>query len=193
MKRLIRIILVIAFSSTIFWGTTVSAKTSNGDPGTEALVFGCFDLTEIKSFLTNVTFYSYPAEIKLRQGYQGDIKMFDMYHGGLYIADRVKPGQYWLKAIATMKYGYSLNPKETYSDINYQPAESDVFTVKAGDIYFYGTYKYRVVEKAKLFSSAKFSLEKIETPGEKELLQLVLEKMKGSKWEAKIQERLANL
>lgn len=191
MKRLFRItiisILIIFLSGTI----VISAKKSKGDPEKEALLFGCFDLTEIDSYLVNVNFMEYSEpKFKIKNFY---VKLFDTYHGGLYIADQVKPGQYWLMAFFTRKYGLQFQNKITECKVCYKPIEADLFTVKAGDIYFYGTYKYRVAQKAKLFSDGKFNLEKVDTPSEKELLQMALEKLKGSKWEAKIHERLAKL
>ena len=190
LKTMIVTLLIVIMAST----NVLYAKTSKGDPEKEALVFGCIDMSETNSILSFVSFMRYPPELKGYSGYPRDIEVFDTYNNGLFIADRAKPGEYWLMAFYTKKYSLvRLNEEVTFHDINHKPTEDDVFTLQAGDIYYYGTYKYIEVEKAKLFSSAKFALEKVETPGEKELLEMMLEKLKGSKWEEKIIERLATL
>lgn len=190
MKRLIHFTLITMLFITLLSGISVYAKTSKGDPEKEALVFGCIDLAEVNSNLTNMDFLKYEGP---RIGIGKLINMYDYYDNGLFIADRVIPGQYWLMNFSIKKLGFQLRQEPTICTITNKPAEADMFTVNQGDIYFFGTYKYQVVKKAGMFSRGQYTLEKADSPSEKELLQMVLEKLQGSKWEAKIQERLANL
>ncbi len=190
MKRSIRIILITSLMITLLTGINVWAKTSNGDPEKDALVFGCIDLTDINSYLKDVSFLRYEGP-KIGIGkYMG---IYGLYENGLFIADRVVPGQYWFATFSTQAYGFHLRQDPAISTITNNAAEADKITVNQGDIYFYGSYKYRVAKKAGFLSRGSFSLEKADTPSEKELLQMVLDKLKGSKWEPKIQERLAKL
>lgn len=145
--------------------------------------------------LIKATIYrKYPPPKISIDGYRGDIDIYGAYRNGVYIADRVKPGQYWFEGFYTRGFSWMmLNEEITFHAVSYKPEEDEIFTVQAGDTYYYGTYKYVEVEKAKLFSSAKFALEKVENPDEKKLLKMLLEEFEGSKWEAKIAERLSTL
>mgnify|MGYP001003471880 CR=1 FL=1 len=192
MKTISKVVIITLLLTAMISTNVISAKIGRGNPEKEVLVFGCIDMSETKSILSFVSFMRYPPKLKGYSGFPRDIE-FDVYRNGVYIADRAKPGQYWLKGFYTKKYGLSLKEEVTYHDVNHKPTEDDVFTIQAGDIYYYGTYKYVEVEKAKLLSQGKFVLEKVETPNEKELLEMMVEEFKGSKWEAKITERLATL
>lgn len=179
--------MVISILTLLLAGSIAFSANSKGDPEKDALVFGCFDLSEINSYIDNISFIKYPPRLSGFMGFPHDINIYFIHKSGYYIADQVKPGQYWLMGFYTRPIGLQFQNKVTNCQVTYKPTEADVFTVKEGDIYYYGTYKYRVAEKG------QFALEKVDTPSEKELLQNILESMKGTKWEAKIQERLASL
>lgn len=154
----------------ILINTVVFSARSKGDPEKEALVFGCIDMSATNSYLYSLSFFRYPPKVKISLGIPSDIKMFGIYENGLFIGDRVKPGQYWLMAFHTKEYGFKIRDAITCCQVNYNPTEEDTFTVQAGDIFYYGTYKYIEVKKGTLLSKGEFILEKTETPSEKELL-----------------------
>lgn len=188
-----RLRVSIVFFILALLSITAFSATSKGDPEKEALVFGCIDMSAANSYLYSLSFLRYPPKVKISLGIPNDIKMFGIYENGLFIGDRVKPGQYWLMAFHAKEYGVKIRDEITYCQVNYNPTEEDTFTVQAGDLYYFGTYKYIEVKKGTSLSKGEFILEKAETPSEKELLEVVLEKLKGSKWEEKIRERLAAL
>lgn len=193
MRRSLKILGVLMLTIGIVCNFSAFASESKGDPEKDGLIFGCIVLEDTKSFIDNMSFMRYPPKFNGFPAYPHDIEMYGIYTTGLFFADQVKPGQYWLLGFYTDKTGFQLKRQKTYCQLNYRPTEADTFTVNAGDIYYYGTYQYQVVDKGGFLSKGKFSLEKTDTPSEKELLTKVLEKLKGSKWEAKIQERLASL
>ena len=67
-------------------------------------------------------------------------------------------------------------------------------TIEEPGIYFVGAYAYQEVETG-FFEAGKFSIEPIESPSEKSLLQalLAMDWVKGTQWQARIQNRLAEL
>lgn len=182
---------IVLFSSAPF-----AAGASNSDPEKYAFIFGCIDTYSIKGYLDGLSFMSYPPKMKLYSGlFPRDIAMTDIYTNGLFFSDKVKPGQYWLAAFQVKKPGFTSGNGITNCNINWgRPSPEELITLEAGEIYYWGSYQYIEIKEG-LFSKTQFTLQKIDSPGEKELLEQILDSkyIKGSKWESKIRERLEKI
>ncbi len=108
---------------------------------------------------------------------------------GLFFTYYLPPGSYKLASLS----GSSFWKGDYRYNFPRQGADTAVRIVKPG-IYFLGAYKYKDV-KTGFFEAGKFNMERVNSPTEAELLRRVLDEaeIKGSAWEAKIRQRLAQL
>ncbi|HEX2954419.1 MAG TPA: hypothetical protein VHR47_10615 [Bacillota bacterium] len=182
------LLFVILFNSTLLEAKTRKEDTLEAE--NDALVFGCIDTSEAKYSLISVDFFKYPPlENKLKYfNIDREIHLYGVYNNGLFIADRVKPGPYWLLKLLLCNWrGYVECP------FTYEPTPADTITIHENEIHYFGSYKFTVIKGKTVFSGKKFSFDQTGIPTEKELLEQVYEKMKGTRWEEKIKERLSQL
>ena len=147
-----------------------------------ALIFGHIDLTDAGYNLENVNLLKY-KKVCFGGGTGGIGEPLRVYSDGSFFVENLDPGRYLLGGF-TAGNVLHWNSKST---------EKDVFTIKSGQIFYLGTFKYVPGKKAGFMSQATFSLERSKTPSERELLQWLIEMTKGTTWEAKIRARLKKL
>jgi hypothetical protein len=108
---------------------------------------------------------------------------------GLFYSSYLPPGTYQLSSFGGSGF---FRGEHRYSFPKQGRNETAVRIDKPG-IYYLGSYKYKKV-KTGMFEQGKFTIERVKTPTETELLQRILNEnadIKKSKWGDKIRARLA--
>lgn len=176
---LLTLISIVAVSCASLPVTEVKNEES-------AMIFGFMDVTELAGYVNFMSFMKYPPQTKPYFGTPTDVKVH-VYKDGLFFAENVEPGEYWFAQFHT-------NDKKVY-EVTWQPTEKDLFTVKSGQLRYVGSTKCVIEKKPGILlpTKGKFSLQPVESPTEKELLLQILEKVRGTGWEAKVDQRLSKL
>ncbi len=153
------------------------------DPA-NSLVFGFVDMSDAPTKMTGaqVMQVAPPTE----KPYWGT-----NVRDGLFYTYYLPPGSYKL---ATLHGSSFFKGEYRYSFPRQGAGESSVRIAKPG-VYFLGSYKYKEV-KTGIFEQGKFSIERVNSPSEAQLLQRILDEekdIKGSVWEERIRQRIARL
>lgn len=156
----------------------------NIDDPSNSLVFGHIDMSEAP---TDVS-YAWIMQVAppTETPYWGtDVKK------GLFHTSYLPPGTYQMS-----KFGGSgfFAGEHEYS-FSKQGRNATAVKIEKPGIYYLGSYKYKKV-KTGFFEQGKFTIERVNTPTEAELLKRILaedDDIKKSNWQAKIQARLAKL
>jgi len=169
-------------AACLIFSGLLSGCASEGPPRdindpTNSLVFGYIDMDEAPRGVNTATFLQVapPSDTPY---WETDVNK------GLFFQAHLPPGSYQLT---------SLSGSNTIYDFPRQGNETSVRIAKPG-IYFVGSYKYKAV-KTGLFEAPKFSIERVKTPTEADLLKQILgnEAIGKSAWGGKIRARLAQL
>lgn len=148
-----------------------------------SLVFGYVDMSDAPTKLNGASIMQVaPPSDKPYWG--TDVR------NGLFYTYYLPPGSYKLASLS----GSSFFKGDYRYNFPRQGADTAVRITKP-DIYFLGSYKYKDV-KTGFFEQGKFSIERVNTPSEAELLRRILAEdgeIKGSVWEERIRQRLARL
>jgi hypothetical protein len=106
---------------------------------------------------------------------------------GLFWNEHLEPGSYMLTSFG----GHSVlrNASYTYEMPEYG-SNGTAKVIKKPGMYYMGAYKYT---KEGSFFNPKFSIEPVESPTEREVLEMLLPLSTGTQWEAMIKARIAKL
>lgn len=181
MKRFVFVSAVI-LAVALLVGCSSLGPVSDIKDAESALIFGHIDLTDVGYNLENVNVLKY-KKIYYGGGTGAIGEPLRVYSNGSFFVENLDPGQYLLGGFTAGNILH-WNSKST---------EKDVFTIKSGQIYYLGTFKYVTGKKAGFMSQGTFSLARSKTPSERELLQWLIEMTKGTTWEAKVRARLSKL
>ena len=144
------------------------------DPGT-SLVFGYIDMTDAPTTISGASIVQvWPPSDKPDWGANARHGLFHTY---------VPQGSYQLASVsgsspAKVSYSYDI---QNWDELRVHQQQG---------IYFLGSYRYLRTE------TGGFELERMDTPNEAQLLKRILDEdlaVKGSAWEGRIRERLAEL
>ena len=139
-----------------------------------SLLFGYMDMTDAPSPIDDFNMKVVPT--------------YDSYYyfeveKGLFYHAAVPPGTYQLNEFSgTSTYLLFFHNLHRYSFLN----PDAQFKIAKPDLYFLGSFKY-------LKDKDTFKLTRIQAPTEAELLRLLLPKVKGTKWETVVVNRLGTL
>lgn len=177
MKRTLLLILMIA---ALLTSGCMGGMISNPKSKDASLVYGFIDLKggSTRGLVRDVELTSVDED-KPATYYSGSIKF------GLFFFSSIPPGSYMLTSfeghgstVLGYDYRYNLPP---YSQSDYK------LKIKKPGIYYMGSHKFNKAGKK------SFTLKRVKTPTEKQLLEWLLEEAIGTKWEPKIRARLKQL
>lgn len=160
---------------------SIGPERDINDP-TNSLVFAFVDMSEAPTKIDG-------ASLK-PQGEEGYWHMGVAKDGQLLTQSYLPPGAYQL---ATLQGSGFFAGNNVYRFPTYGRNETALRIQKPG-IYFMGSYRY-VKVKTGVFEASKFAIERINTPTELELLQRIQKEdwVKGTQWEARLRNRIAEL
>jgi len=195
----------LAFSVTILCLLSFSflpagdEETITVDNPTNSLVFGYIDMSDAPTKVSGAWLEQLSPPTETPYWSMGVEK-------GLFYNTFMKPGTYKLSSFAGS--GFMAGAHEYH--FPRQGRDETAVTIVEPGIYFLGAYKYVQVQKGGMFKQAKFSLERIDDPGEAELLRRILDdemkvqkskdykgprkvKIKDTQWAEKIRAYLAEI
>lgn len=182
MKRRSGIVLAL-LTLGLLAGCAGSGHGRHIDDASNSLVFGYVDMSDAPTSVASASIMQVAPPTE--KPYWGtDVR------DGLFYTPYLPPGSYKLASLSGsgfFKGDYQYNfPKQGRGD-------TGVRIAKPG-IYFLGSYKYKKV-KTGFFEGGKFTIERVKSPSEAELLKRILGEgdIKSSKWAEKIRARLAGL
>lgn len=94
---------------------------------------------------------------------------------------RVKPGKFLFK---------SFYANQDFYYIAKESNEKAWFTVRPGQVYYVGSYQAKFTDPGRFFTTAKFRLEPVKSPGKRELLQWLTTISQGTGWEKRVRKQL---
>ena len=177
MKNKFHLIIAIFF---IFWLTGCAQYWSISESeGADSLIYGKIDLTasRFKGFTWFEIRYEAPDGTLKSVMWNKHIDVMN----SIFTIENAGPGTYQI-----MEFGSGGG--QNLISFNMGPAVPNVTSihVKTPGIYYMGTFKYIDKEES-------FSLERSQLQNEAQLLELLLPRAKGTKWEPKMQVRLNKL
>lgn len=183
-ERLRHLILLASTALLVACGSgAIGPERDINDP-TNSLVFGYVDMDEAPTKVD-------AAWLK-PQGQEGYWQLGVIKHkpGQVFFQSHIPPGSYQLSSLRGSGFFAGDN---IYSFPTYGRNQTAVRIQKPG-IYFLGAYRYRKV-KTGVFEGGKFEFVRVDSPAELELLQRVQQEdwVKGTQWEARIRNRVAEL
>jgi hypothetical protein len=148
------------------------------DPGeNSSLLFGYIDMSGSGDIL---------GEVYLTQDEKSGIAYrqspMRTYKDGLFFMQDLPPMRYVIPFFYAGGKLYSLRPDE-----------EDAFQLPPNTLAFVGSYKYHDPKKGGIFTSKKFDLIDADSPTEAEVLKMLLERVEGNRWKARISDRLKEL
>jgi hypothetical protein len=146
----------------------------------ESLVFGYIDMSDAPISLQWVSMK------RLRPVTEAPYYRF-VVADGLFYRTATLPGTYKFESFG----GEGWNTRYTFSFPVQGRGAMDPIIDKTG-IYYVGAYKYKKV-KTGFFEQGKFEVEKVDKPGEKELLLRLLKTAEHPSWKAAIKKRIEAL
>lgn len=177
MKKLLGVIALLAAS--VFSGC---AHMHNPEQPNASLAFGYIDMDDAPTNVDIVTMRQYKPKPVDNKPY----RTVDAVKG-MFWFDQLGPGSYQL-----VEFGGSSCWKQmsaNYSMQDFSRNETALVVAKPG-LYYMGSYKYRKVGS---FFSNKFTIDRVNTPSERQLLQGMLEYSTDTQWEAMIKKRIGML
>lgn len=148
------------------------------DPGeNSSLLFGYIDMSGSGDML---------GEVYLTQDERSGIAYRQSpmmtYKDGLFFMQDLPPMRYVIPFFYAGDKLYSLRPDE-----------EDAFQLPPNTLAFVGSYKYHDPKKGGIFTTKKFDLIEADSPTEAEVLKMLLERVEGNRWKARINSRLEEL
>lgn len=165
--------------AVVLAGCATSDEITGPSDASRGMIIGRFDYSDSKYIVTAITLD--PSDrISIRSGMRGE--RVHVYNGGVFFADDLRPGKYRIAAL--------LSGNRIYTPPAKQKME---VAVRPGEIRYMGTYKLRI-DDPKLFSRTGGSMTRTDrNPNERQLLGEILVLVKGTGWQRKIEQRIAQL
>lgn len=108
-----------------------------------------------------------------------------VFRNGNFVAENLKPGNYYISRFASKKLFYSL-------DKDARSAYQWIFNVEPGTVKFVGSYEISNV-KPGLFVKGDFNIRSVRHPTERKILKHMFEVTQGTGWQARIDRRIKSL
>jgi len=145
-----------------------------------SLVFGYIDMDdspakELEAFTLKQVLPKTDKPYWNMRTYEGVFYMENMPNGSYQLNQFGGPGGFFSSA--------------SYYWFNF-PTQADGFRVTKPGLYYLGSFKYK---KAGSFWNPKFDIEPIESPGEREAIEKILQYSKGTGWEGMLLKRYQKL
>ena len=181
MKRFY-LLLVLASIFTIGCGG-ISKQLETNDPGSTSLVYGHIDMGKAPCEL---------GWLDLKQVLPVTDKPY--WHvridKGAFYDETIRPGSYQMSGLGGAGKGFLIFSSNTVYTFNF-PVQTEGFRVdQPGKLHYLGSWK--ITSKGDFFSSS-YSIVPTASPTEKEILEIVLPRSKGTQWEGMIQRRIRKL
>lgn len=148
-----------------------------------SIVFGYIDMREAPSRLDHVTMR------RLRPAGQPPY-LFHVEDGVFFQLD-VAPGIHKFE-----RFGGSSVLKQTAYDYKFpNQGKGELLEIKRPGVYYVGSWRYKKIKSAGFFGGGggEFDLERVDTPGERHVLEQVLADASHEHWKKMIRARLAEL
>jgi hypothetical protein len=161
----------------LFGGCALNSEVRTSDAPDAALIFGFFDMKDAPFELGCVR-----VTQDEKKGIAYPQSCMNTYADGLFFIENVPPMRYHVP------FFYAGGKLHTISS-----DEKDLFKVRAKSMYFYGAFKYKVVNKDLLdaFKPDQYGLIPVKSPGEKTVLKMLQDRVKDPRWKARIKAKLA--
>lgn len=174
-------LLLLAILLASCGSRSIGPERDINDPS-NSLVFAYVDMSEAPTKIDG-------ASLK-PQGEEGYWSMGVASDGQLLTQSYLPPGSYQLDSLRGSGFFAGNN---VYRFPTYGRNETALRIQKPG-IYFMGSFRY-VKVKTGVFEASKFAVERVKAPSELELLQRIQKEdwVKGTQWEARIRNRIAEL
>jgi len=158
-------------------GCALNSEVRISDEPDAALIFGFFDMKEAPFELGCVRITQ-----DEKKGIAYPQSCMTTFADGLFFIENVPPMRYHVP------FFYAGGKLHTISS-----DEKDLFKVRARSLHFYGSYKYKVVNKDLLdvFKPDQYGLKPVSTPSEKAVLKMLQDRVKDPRWKARIKAKLA--
>src|SRR5689334_7850280 len=158
-------------------GCALNSEVRTSTEPDAALVFGYFDMEESPYELGCVRITQ--AE---KRGIAYGQSCMQTFADGLFFMENVPPMKYHVP------FFYAGGKLHTISS-----DEKDAFNVRAKSMYFYGSFKYKVVSKELLdvFKPDQYGLKPVKSPSEKAVLKMLQDRVQDPRWKARIKAKLA--
>ncbi len=146
-----------------------------------SLIFGYFDMSESPYELSCVTMtQDERSGIVYRQSCMTTLA------SGLFFIENIPPMKYH---IPFFNAGGKLHMISS--------SEQDLIDVPPQSLAFLGSFKYKVHDKnlaqVLRITSEKYGLEPVKSPGEKQVLKMLLKEVKDPRWQQRIQQKISQL
>lgn len=164
-------------------------------------IFGYFDIpSDSYGYLQALSIMRYPPQIRAYMGVATDVRYIT--RGEAFFAYDAEPGQYAVTGIYTDGGGllgstqYQLtivDSKLWYEGTDTKVIKENLFTVKPGELYYFGAERVYKGKQPGLFSNGSFSIGPETSVTEKEVLEKLLPSLKGTPWDEPARELIASL
>ncbi|MBN1799333.1 MAG: hypothetical protein JW822_12200 [Spirochaetales bacterium] len=181
MKKLFLLLGIILVVSTLTSCITMPITDPKSDKPT--MLYGMIDMSEMGYSITSITM-SYFESFDVLFGSTISVRV---YGNGLFFAEDIKTGYY---AIETFRSG------NVFFDMPNKTKKEDYTYIKEGQLFYWGAFKGVQVEKAdplrQIFLSelGSYEVRPHNKHNRKTLLNMILEKVQGTGWEAVINREL---
>jgi hypothetical protein len=157
-------------------GCALNSEVRTTTEADAALIFGFFDMKEAPFELGCVRITQ-----DEKKGIAYPQSCMKTFADGLFFIENVPPMKYHVP------FFYAGGKLHTISS-----DEKDLFNVRAKSMHFYGSFKYKVVDKGLLdaFKPDQYGLRPVSTPSEKAVLKMLLGRVQDPRWKARIKARL---
>ena len=180
-----------------------SLRTPSRDSPENGAIYGYFEIPKDSiGYLSDMSFFTYPPKVKAYFGRVSDLDYVIV--DGAFFAYNAAPGSYFLQMIfatASDLFGTKTNQLELIpvkafdAETNNAMVQKNLITVKSGELVFVGAREISLEKKPGFFSfqNGSFSIGPARSPSEKEILQKLSVRLKGTPWEAPAAARIAAL
>jgi len=164
-------------AALLLGGCALNSEVRTSTEPDAALIFGFFDMKDAPFELGCVRITQ-----DEKKGIAYPQSCMTTYADGLFFIENVPPMRYHVP------FFYAGGKLHTISS-----DEKDLFNVRARSMYFYGSFKYKVVNKDLLdvFKPDQYGLKPVSTPSEKAVLRMLQDRVKDPRWKQRIKARLA--
>ncbi len=176
-----RVVVILGLVAVLLSGcSSHRALTEQLDPSKSSLVFGYIDMDN--SPATKLSAFSLKQVLPKTDKPYWNMRTYE----GVFYLENMTPGSYQF-----YQFG---GPGGFFSSASFYwfnfPTQADGFRISKPDLYYLGSFQYK---KAGSFFNPKFDIEPVESPGEREAIEKILQYSEGTRWEALLRKRLEQL